>query len=267
MNLQQIPAHSNLGRKIKSCFIPRNGYKIVSSDLSQIELRLLAEFSQEPLWIKTFRNNEDLHSVLCAETFNIPIKDVNLPFPPKPDITYRYLQKTINFMTIYGGSKFALADTAQIEIQEANNILNRFFRKVPKVKEFLEMLAHQAVFNGYIRNNSEFGRIRFFNNINENSSFKQKSEVERAAKNSPMQGSNADILKLALINLQEIIDKDNLPVHILLNIHDEIVTECKEDFVDVWKYILEDVLIKAAETIIKSIPVKADTVVSDYWTD
>lgn len=232
-----------------------------------IELRLLAEFSQEPLWLDTFRNDGDLHSVLCAETFNIPIEDVKLPFPPKPDITYRFLQKTINFSTIYGGGKYTLSDVAQITVAEADKILNKFFKKVPKVKAFLEMLAHQAVTNGYIRNNSQFGRIRFFPNINKDSSFKDKGAVERAAKNSPMQGSNADILKLALINIQNIIDEGNLPVNILLNVHDEIVSECREDYVDIWKSILEDTIIEAAQTIIKSIPVKADTVVSDYWTD
>jgi DNA polymerase-1 len=96
-NLLQIPSHSTLGRKIKSCFIASEGYKLVSSDLSGAELRLIAEYSGDPLWVKTFIDDDDLHSILCCETFGIPIEDVKKPFPPKPDISYRFLQKTINF--------------------------------------------------------------------------------------------------------------------------------------------------------------------------
>lgn len=97
-NLQQIPAHSELGQVIKACFIPKEGYKFVSADYSGMELRIIAEYSQDPTWVNVFKNNEDLHSVLCAMTFDIPIEDVKLPFPEKPDISYRFLQKTINFM-------------------------------------------------------------------------------------------------------------------------------------------------------------------------
>ena len=97
MNLQQIPAHSELGRRIKGCFIASEGYKLVSADYSGMELRIIAEYSQDPLWIKTFIDDGDLHSILCAETFDIPIEDVKKPFPPKPDISYRFLQKTVNF--------------------------------------------------------------------------------------------------------------------------------------------------------------------------
>ena len=96
-NLQQIPAHSELGQTIKSCFIASEGYKIVSADYSGFELRILAEFSQDPEWLRIFNEDKDLHSELCALTFNIPIDKVKEPFPEKPDISSRFLQKTINF--------------------------------------------------------------------------------------------------------------------------------------------------------------------------
>jgi len=96
-NLQQIPAHSTLGRKIKACFKSREGYKLVSADYSGFELRVIAELSQDDLWLKTFREDKDLHSILCCETFGISIEEVKNPFPPKPDISYRFLQKTLNF--------------------------------------------------------------------------------------------------------------------------------------------------------------------------
>ena len=265
-NCLQIPSHSTLGRKIKACFIPREGYKFVSADFSGIELRLIAEYSQDPLWIKTFNEDGDLHSILCAETFSIPIEKVKDPFPPKPDISYRFLQKTINFGLSFGMSKFKLSETAQIPVNEADKIIKKFFSKVPKVHQFLELLAQTGVKNGYIRTSLHYKRIRWFPKLNKED-FKSVGEVERASKNSVSQGSNADIIKQSLIDLQEIIDRNSYPVNILLSIHDEILTECREDFVDVWKSILEDTMIKAAQIVIKSIPVKVDSVVSDYWTD
>ena len=265
-NCQQIPAHSELGRKIKACFIPREGYKMVSADFSGIELRLIAEYSQDELWLKTFREDGDLHSILCAETFDIPIEDVKKPFPPKPDISYRFLQKSINFGLSYGMSKFKLSETAQITVEVADRIIKKFFSKVPKVEQFLNAIAKISVKNGYIRTDQYYRRIRWFPQLDKND-FKTIGSVERAGKNSVPQGSNANITKQSLADLQEIIDKNNYPVHLLLSIHDEIITECREDFVDIWKPILEDTMIKAAQIIIKSIPVKVDSVVSDYWTD
>jgi len=265
-NLQQIPAHSTLGRKIKACFKSRDGYKLVSADYSGMELRIIAEFSQDPLWLKTFREDGDLHSILCAETFDIPIEDVKKPFPPKPDISYRFLQKTVNFGLSYGMSKFKLADTAQITVNEADKIIKRFFSKVPKVEKFLNMLAHTAVYLGYIRTDLHYRRIRWFPKLDKEV-FKTVGEVERAAKNSIPQGINANTTKQALVDLQEVIDKNSYPVYLLLTCHDEVISECREDFVDIWKPILEDTMIKAAQIIIKTIPVKVDSVVSDYWTD
>ena len=103
MNLQQIPGHGELGEKIRSCFIAKEGCLIVGTDVSGFELRLLTEFSQEPLWIQIFNVGGDLHSELCTKTFSISIEDVKKPFPGKPDLNYRFVQKTVNFMLSYGG--------------------------------------------------------------------------------------------------------------------------------------------------------------------
>jgi DNA polymerase-1 len=265
-NCQQIPSHSTLGRKIKSCFVPREGYKFVSADYSGFELKVIAELSQDPLWVKTFKDGGDLHSILCAETFDISIEDVKKPFPPKPDISYRFLQKTINFGLSYGMSKFKLSETAQIRVNDADKIIKKFFSKVPLVEKFLNLLARTGVKLGYIRTDLHYRRIRFFPQLDRDN-FKTVGEVERASKNSIPQGINANTTKQALIDLQDIIDRNDYPVFILLTIHDEILTECREDFVDIWRPILEDTMIKAAQVVIKTIPVKVDSVVSDYWTD
>lgn len=264
-NCQQIPAHSSIGQAIKSCFIASEGYKMVSADYSGMELRCIAEYSGDPLWVNTFKNRQDLHSILCAETFGIPIEDVKNPFPPKPDISYRFLQKTINFGLSYGMSEYKLADTAQISVVEARNIITRFFKKVPLVEHFLNKLAYAGVKYGYIRTDQYFRRIRWFTNLDV-TNFKVVGEVERASKNSVPQGTNANITKLALCMLQDIIDENNYPVNILLTIHDEVLTECIAEFAEEWKIILEKIMIEAAETIIKTVPVEVEGIISDYWT-
>jgi DNA polymerase-1 len=264
--IQQIPSHSELGQVIKSCFVASKGKKIVSADYSNFELRLIAEFSQDPVWIKTFNDNKDLHSELCAMTFNIPICDVKKPFPGKPDISYRFLQKTIDFGLAFGMTKYKLSNEAQVSVPEADKIIKMFFSKVPKVEVFLNMIAKFAVIHGYIRTDPDyFRRVRWFPNLDKRD-FKSCGETERAAKNTPSQGSNANCTKQALVDLQDIIDERNYNVTILLSEHDEILTECEESFVPMWKPILEETMINAAKLIIKSIPVKVEAVVSDYWT-
>jgi len=265
VNLQQIPAHSELGQVIKSCFVAKDGYKFVSADFSGFELRIIAEYSQDPTWVNVFKNKEDLHSVLCSMTFNIPIEDVKKPFPSKPDISYRFLQKTINFMLAYGGSKYKLADVAQIDIKQADNIIKMYFSKIPLVEKFLNMISSTAVKYGYIRTDPYFKRVRWFPKLDKNN-FKSIGEVERAAKNTPPQGTNGSVTKLALCMLQDIIDMNNYDVKILLTIHDEILTECIESFAKEWKIILEKTMIQAAEVIIKTVPVAVEGVISDYWT-
>jgi DNA polymerase-1 len=230
------------------------------------ELRIIAEYSKDPLWIKTFNEDKDLHSVLCAETFDIPIENVKNPFPGKPDISYRFLQKTINFGLSYGMSKFKLADVAQISVAEADKIIKKFFSKVPKVESFLNTLAKAAVKNGYIRTDLYYRRIRWFKHLDLND-YGTIGRVERQAKNSIPQGCNANIVKQALIDLQEIIDTNKYPINIVLQIHDEIVTECPDELVEMWEPILTSTMIKAAEKVIKSVPVKVDSVISEFWTD
>ena len=265
-NLQQIPSHSKLGQVIKSCFIASEGYKIVSADYSGMELRIIAEFSQDPTWIKIFREDKDLHSELCALTFNIPIEKVIEPFPGKPDISYRFLQKTINFGLAFGMTEYKLSDTAQISVQEAKKIIKMYFSKVPLVEKFLNMIAKSALSTGFIKTDPDyFKRIRWFPELDRRNS-KSIGNVERAAKNVPSQGTNANITKQALINLQNEIDTYSLPVRILLSVHDEIITECEEYYAEEWKPILERIMIETAQLIIKSIPVKVEGTISDYWT-
>lgn len=156
-----------------------------------MELRIIAEFSKDPLWVNTFKQGEDLHSVLCSETFDIDIKDVKKPFYANPDITYRDVQKTINFGLAYGMSKFKLASTILVPVDEAELIINKFFSKVPKVNEFLMNIGNLAKTRGFIKTAPPFSRVRRFPKweymqYNQTSNRnKWLGEIERAGKNTP----------------------------------------------------------------------------------
>jgi len=267
-NINQIPAHGELAKKIRASFEAPKGYKIVGGDYSGMELRIIAEFSQDPTWLRVFNNHGDLHSELCAMTFDIPIENVKNPFPPKPEFTYRDVQKTIDFGLAYGMSEFKLADTMQIEVVEAKRIIAKFFSIVPDVKRFLGKLGELGKSRGFIKTPKPFSRIRWFSEWKDavtTGNFKILGEIERASKNSPIQGTNANLIKQAMINIQDIIDINNYPVQIIMQVYDELQTLCKEDFAEEWKLILEREMIKAAKIVIKSIPVEVECKISDYW--
>lgn len=262
-NLNQIPSKGELGKEIRSCFIPQKGYKIVGGDFSGMELRIIAEFSQDPLWVNAFKDGHDLHSVLCAATFDIPITDVKKETPFKAGVIYRDVQKTINFGLAYGMSKFKLADTMQISVEQADEIIKKFFKIVPNVEKFLTSLGNLGKQRFFIRTGPPFGRIRFFKDPGND--FSKLGAIERASKNHPIQGTNGDIIKLALIKVQEYIDLNNLDVNILLSVYDEIQTECIESFAEDWKLILNELMINAAKEVIKTVPIIVDCKVSNYW--
>ena len=268
-NVNQIPSKGELAKTIRSAFEAPEGYKVVGGDYSGYELRIIAELSQDPTWLQVFNEGGDLHSVLCAMTFNIPIEDVKKPFPPKPEYTYRDVQKTINFGLAYGMSQYKLADTMQIEVSEAEVIIQKFFSIVPRVKLFLEGIGKLGRKRGYIRTSPPYSRIRWFEKHKEAlrvQDNKVLGEIERASKNLPIQGTNADLIKQALINVQKTIDDNNYPVQIILSVYDEIQCICKEEFAEEWKDILQNIMVNTAKVVIKTIPVVVDVKISDYWT-
>lgn len=196
VNLNQIPSHGEIGKEIRSCFIPKKGYKIIGGDYSAMELRVIAEFSQDETWVNAFINGEDLHSKLCSMTFDIDIKDVKTPFPSKPTFTYRDVQKTISFGLSYGMSEFKLADTIQIDIQEAKDLIKKFFKAVPKVAWFLTYLGELGKTRGYIKTSIPYQRIRWFPEWKpkyanykslrlEHKDFMALGSIERKSKNTP----------------------------------------------------------------------------------
>jgi len=268
-NVNQIPSRGDMGKAIRSCFVAEPGYKIVGGDYSGMELRIIAEFSQDPLWVNTFKEGGDLHSILCSKTFDIPIDSVKDKFPNNPDMTYRDVQKTINFGLAYGMSEFKLADTIEVPVKEAKDIIDKFFSSVPKVKEFLDTLEWVATNKMLIRTAKPFRRIRHFSNNNDPGTseyWATQGSIGRAGKNMVPQGTNADIIKLALVKTQDYIDNHKIPAKIILSVYDEIQTECRSDVSEEWADTLEKIMIESAESVIKTVPIKVDCGVSDYWT-
>lgn len=265
-NMQQIPSRSKIGSIMRSCFIAPKGYKIVGGDFSGCELRIIAEFSKDPIWLDAFLEGKDLHSVLCAATFNIDIKDVKLPTPFKPDIKYRDVQKTINFGLAYGMSEFKLADTIEIPVKQAKSIIDKFFLIVPYVKKFLTVLGERGKKYGRSRTPNPYGRIRWYDGYENKEDLKRQGEIERAAKNAPIQGANADITKLALVRIYECIKANNYDVKMLLQVHDEIQTEVNEEFAEEWSKIMATIMENSGKEIIQSIPMPVDCSINDYWS-
>ncbi len=228
-NMLQIPSRTELGGKMRECFIASSGNKIVGGDLSGAELRIIAEFSEDPIWVNAFLEDKDLHSELCAATFDISLADVKTYTPFKPDLKYRDVQKTIDFGLAYGMSEFKLATTIEVHTSIAKEIINKFFAIVPKVKEFLDGLGAAGKKYGFIRTAPPFGRIRWFDGYNNKSDFTRQGEIERAAKNMPIQGTNADMIKLAMIYVYDYIKDNNYPARLILQVYDELQTECVEE--------------------------------------
>ena len=266
-NLNQIPSKGDLAKQIRAAFIPEDGYKIVGGDYSSFELAIIAEFSNDPVWVNTLKEGKNLHTELCKMTFDIPEDKVKSPFPPKPTLTYRDVQKTVDFGLAYGMSHYKLADTIDVSEKEAKDIIDKFFKAVPKVKTFLDKLGEYGKNHGYIMTPPPFNRIRWFPKWKgkNNTSFKDLGEIERASKNLPIQGANGNVIKLALIAVQDEIDKYNLPIKILLSVYDEIQTECREDIAEWWKTRLQELMVNSARLCLSKVPVEVDVKISDYW--
>lgn len=264
-NMQQIPSRTELGGKMRECFVPEKGHKMVGGDYSGCELRIIAEGSQDPVWMNAFKEGKDLHSELCAMTFGIDIKDVKTFTPFKPDLKYRDVQKTLNFGLAYGMSEYKLSDTVEISTDEAKRIIKKFFKAVPKVEKFLNILGYLGKSRGYIKTAQPYGRYRWFDGWDSGDK-KRLGEIERAAKNHPIQGGNADMTKLALVMLYDEIKKNNYPVKLVHQVHDEIQTEVTEEFAEEWATIMEDIMVKAASVVLKQVPMVVDCKVAEYWS-
>lgn len=235
-NLQNIPMRMELGRLIRKVFIPKEGYVFIDADYSQIELRILAHMSEDEQLIEAYRKNEDIHKITASQVFNIPFDQVT-------DLQRRNA-KAVNFGIVYGISAFGLSEDLGISKKEAALYIENYFATYPKVKIFLEKLVADAKEKGYVT--TIFGRRRPVPELS-SSNFMQRSFGSRIAMNSPIQGTAADIMKIAMLGVQDELKKQKLKSKLVLQIHDELLIEAAEDEIEIVEQILENEMKNAAD--------------------
>ena len=212
-NLQNIPIRTNRGREVRKAFIARNkDYFLMAADYSQIELRIIASLSNEENMINAFKKNEDIHASTASAVFNVPINQVSKE--------QRSNAKVVNFGIIYGVSAFGLSNQTKLNRTESKELIEKYFEKYPKLKQYINNQISFARNNGYVE--TVLGRRRYLKDINSQNSVVRGS-AERNAINAPVQGSAADIIKIAMINIQSKLSKGNYKSKMLLQIHDELV--------------------------------------------
>ena len=275
-NMQQIPA-DNLFR---NCFIAPTDWKFVSADYSSQELNVIAFGSKDPVWIEALKRGEDLHSV-CAElvygdNWTSGAEDNCVYFVNKSKCncpkhkSMRTNVKTINFGLAYGMGPHKLADTLNIPISDAKLLIKKYFASFPAIGGFLNKLANFGKKFGYIKTFPPYNRRRWFDswypNIwNASESKRELGSIERASKNTPIQGASADMTKLALILIREYIAITKCPVKIVMTVHDQIDTICHKDYLNEWTAKIKELMELAANKIVTNGLLKAEVGISDYW--
>jgi len=220
-NLQNIPIRTPDGRRIREAFIAPPGHALLSADYSQIELRIMAHLSEDPALLRAFKEGDDIHRVTAAEIFGVPPADVSAHLR-------RYI-KAVNFGLIYGMSAFGLAQQLDIERSAAQQFIDKYFARYPGVAQYMQRTRELARANGYVE--TVFGRRLWLPDINA-AGGPRRAAAERAAINAPMQGTAADLIKLAMIAVQGWIEREKLGTKLLLQVHDELVLEVPEGELD-----------------------------------
>ena len=253
-NLQNIPARSELGRQIRKGFIASPGSVLLSVDYSQIELRILAHMSGDEAMLNAFRAGQDIHATSVAAVYNVPLESVTRDM--------RRLGKSINFGLVYGMSAFGLARYASITLAEAENFVKAYFEKFPGVKRYLDGIRRKAAQQGYVE--TLLGRRRYFPNLHSQggANINQRNREEREAINAPIQGTAADIMKLAMIQLPPALRKAGSPAKLLLQVHDELVLETPPEAVEETRRLVQQVMENAFQL---DIPLETDAKSGGNW--
>ena len=275
-NMQQIPA-DNIYR---NCFIAPDGWSFVSSDYSSQELNVIAYGSKDPVWIEALKNNQDLHST-CAELvygeeWLTSGEDDCAYFKNKAKCScpshkkLRTNVKTINFGLAYGMGPNKLSDTLNISVDGAKELIEKYFQAFPAIKGFLEKLGNFGKKYGYIKTFPPYNRKRWFSSWypkiwNNKSSMMELGSIERASKNTPIQGASADMTKRALILMREYIKMNDAPVKLVMTVHDQIDTICKNEYVEEWSKDMKHLMEVAANEIVTNGLLKAEVTVSGCW--
>ncbi|HEX9114052.1 MAG TPA: DNA polymerase I, partial [Nitrospirota bacterium] len=252
-NLQNIPIRTEVGREIRRAFIADPGSSLLSADYSQIELRVLAHLSGDPALIRTFQDDEDVHTRTASEVFGLPPEEITSEMRRKA--------KAVNFGIIYGISAFGLAQDIGVSNTEAKRYIESYFARYPQVREFLDRTIDDAKTKGYVT--TLFGRRRFIPEI-ASSTAAVRSFGERTAVNTPIQGTAADLIKLAMIRIQARLGKEGLKSAMILQVHDELVFEAPDNELEPLKRLVRE---EMEGVIALSVPIKVDMGAGKNWDE
>ncbi|MDT8393018.1 MAG: DNA polymerase I [Bacteroidales bacterium] len=253
-NLQNIPIRTSRGREIRKAFVPRNeDYTLLAADYSQVELRIIAELSEDPGLIETFMQGLDVHSATAARIFGVPLNDVS------PDM--RRSAKTVNFGIVYGISAFGLSERLNIPRKEAAEIIDQYFAKYPGVKAYMDSTIEFARTHGYVE--TMMGRRRYLRDIN-SSNATVRGFAERNAINAPIQGSSADMIKIAMINIHQSLKQEGLKSKMIMQVHDELVFDALQTEVNMLGEIVSEKMRKA---IPMTVPLVVDMKTGKNWLE
>ena len=252
-NLQNIPVKLEMGRNIRKVFISDKGCKLVDADYSQVELRVLAHMSQDETMIDAFKHNEDIHTKTASQVFNVSMDEVTSK--------QRSDAKAVNFGIVYGKSDFGLSEDLNIPVKQAKEYIENYFNKYNKIKEFMDNIIDDASSNGYVT--TILNRRRYIPEI-KSSNFMLRNAGKRAAMNAPIQGSAADIIKIAMINVYKKLEENNLKSKLILQVHDELIVEAVDSEIDIVKKIVKDDMENA---VCLDVNLDVDLNIGDSWYD
>ena len=250
-NLQNIPVRTEVGRQIRRAFIADPSYMLLTADYSQFELRILAHITHEPRLVEAFSKNEDIHTITAASLFEVPVSEVTKD--------QRRLAKTVVYAVLYGQSAFGLAQITGMTNMQASEFIKRYHETFPHIKEYVDSTLNQARKQGYV--NTLFGRKRFFPDMH-GLSHNERQALEREAINMPIQGGNADLIKIAMIRIQHAIEEMHLKTRMILQVHDELVFEVPVEELERIKNLVKSLMEGVAKL---DVPIKVEMKVGKNW--
>jgi DNA polymerase-1 len=254
-NLQNIPIKTEIGRRVRKAFVARKGWRLISADYSQVELRILAHLADDATLKEAFARGEDIHATTAAAIYDVALKDVN---PMQ-----RNNAKRINFGIAYGMGAFALAANTGMSVSEAQDFINKYFARFPRVQNWLSMTKIKAAEQGYVE--TVLGRRRYFPELQSKSSpEQQRRRAEREAINHPVQGSAADIMKIAMIHVHRKLKEGRFQARMTLQVHDELVFDCPQNELDEMRELIRREMESAYQL---SVHLKVDVVSGKNWDE
>jgi DNA polymerase-1 len=250
-NLQNIPVRTEVGRQLRRAFIADPSYMLLTADYSQFELRILAHITHEPRLVEAFSKDEDIHTITAASLFNVPVPEVTKD--------QRRLAKTVVYAVLYGQSAFGLAQITGMSNSEASEFIKRYHETFPNIKSYVDSTLNQAHKQGYV--NTLYGRKRFFPDM-QTVPHNERQALEREAINMPIQGGNADLIKIAMIRIQHALEEKRMKTRMILQVHDELVFEVAVEEMERVRRLIKAMMEGVAQL---DVPIKVEMKVGKNW--